>query len=95
MGTLIAIALSPRLTRTVAVVYPKQGFRSRLVNTFVKFGRQALESMRRRLHLSGTFIAFAVNRRGRLLAGVSEGPHLRSTIRSQAESQSAGRNLTL
>jgi DNA-binding transcriptional LysR family regulator len=37
LGTLIAIPLSPRLTRTFAVVYPKQRLRTRLVNTFVAF----------------------------------------------------------
>lgn len=37
LGTLIAIPLSPRLTRTFAVIYPKQRLRTRLVNTFVAF----------------------------------------------------------
>lgn len=37
LGTLIAIPLSPRLTRNFAVIYPKERFRTRLVNTFVEF----------------------------------------------------------
>ena len=42
LGDLIAIALKPRLTRTLSMVYPKEKFRSRLVNTFVEFAKDKL-----------------------------------------------------
>ncbi|MBK7134920.1 MAG: LysR family transcriptional regulator [Rhodocyclales bacterium] len=37
LGDLLAIPLKPRLNRTLSMVYPKEKFRSRLVNTFVEF----------------------------------------------------------
>ncbi len=45
LGDLIAIALKPRLTRTLSMVYPKEKFRSRLVNTFVEFANERLRQM--------------------------------------------------
>jgi DNA-binding transcriptional LysR family regulator len=43
LGDLIAIPLKPRLTRTLSMVYPKEKFRSRLVNTFVDFAKDKLK----------------------------------------------------
>jgi DNA-binding transcriptional LysR family regulator len=43
LGDLLAIPLKPRLTRTLSIVYPKQKFRSRLVNTFVEFANDKLK----------------------------------------------------
>jgi len=45
LGTLITIPLKPRLTRTLAMVYPKEKFRSRLVNTFVEFAASHLKQV--------------------------------------------------
>lgn len=42
LGDLIAIPLKPRLNRTLSMVYPKEKFRSRLVNTFVEFANLRL-----------------------------------------------------
>ncbi len=39
---LVRIPLSPRLIRNFSVVYPKERFRSRLVNTFVQFAKERL-----------------------------------------------------
>lgn len=44
LGTLIAIALSPRLMHTVAMAYPKDGFRSRLLNTFAESAARQLRA---------------------------------------------------
>ena len=41
-GTLVAIPLTPRLTRPLAMVYPREKFRSRLVDTFVQFAMARL-----------------------------------------------------
>jgi DNA-binding transcriptional LysR family regulator len=43
LGDLLAIPLKPRLTRTLSMVYPKEKFRSRLVNTFVEFSKDKLK----------------------------------------------------
>jgi DNA-binding transcriptional LysR family regulator len=43
LGDLLAIPLKPRLTRTLSMVYPKEKFRSRLVNTFVEFAKDKLQ----------------------------------------------------
>ena len=43
LGDLLAIPLKPRLTRTLSMVYPKEKFRSRLVNTFVEFATAKLK----------------------------------------------------
>jgi DNA-binding transcriptional LysR family regulator len=37
LGLLVAIPLKPRLNRTLSMIYPKEKFRSKLVNTFVEF----------------------------------------------------------
>ena len=42
LGELTALPLSPRLIRNLSVVYPKEKFRSRLVNTFVQFAKEKL-----------------------------------------------------
>jgi DNA-binding transcriptional LysR family regulator len=42
LGELVALPLSPRLIRNLSVVYPKEKFRSRLVNTFVQFAKEKL-----------------------------------------------------
>ena len=42
LGDLLAIPLKPRLNRTLSMVYPKEKFRSRLVNTFVEFANTKL-----------------------------------------------------
>jgi DNA-binding transcriptional LysR family regulator len=44
LGTLVTVPLRPRLTRTLAMVYPKEKFRSRLVNTFVEFAAGKLKT---------------------------------------------------
>ena len=43
LGDLLAIPLKPRLNRTLSMVYPKEKFRSRLVNTFVEFANIKLK----------------------------------------------------
>lgn len=45
LGSLVAIPLNPRLTRTLAMVYPKEKFRSRLVNAFVEFSATHLKQV--------------------------------------------------
>jgi DNA-binding transcriptional LysR family regulator len=40
LGQLVRIPLAPRLTRRLSVVYPKERFHSRLVNTFVQFAKE-------------------------------------------------------
>ncbi|MGH8737769.1 MAG: LysR family transcriptional regulator [Burkholderiales bacterium] len=45
LGELVSLALSPRLIRNLSVVYPKEKFRSRLVNTFVQFAKERLAEM--------------------------------------------------
>jgi DNA-binding transcriptional LysR family regulator len=41
-GVLARVPLSPRLTRHLSVVYPKERFHSRLVNSFVQFAKERL-----------------------------------------------------
>lgn len=41
-GLLARVPLAPRLTRNLSVVYPKEKFRSRLVNAFVQFAKERL-----------------------------------------------------
>ena len=41
-GVLARVPLAPRLTRNLSVVYPKEKFRSRLVNSFVQFAKERL-----------------------------------------------------
>ena len=43
LGDIVAIPLKPRLIRTLSMVYPKEKFRSRLVNTFVEFANARLK----------------------------------------------------
>lgn len=43
LGDLVAVPLKPRLNRTLSMVYPKEKFRSRLVNTFVEFANVRLK----------------------------------------------------
>lgn len=45
LGDLVAIPLKPRLIRTLSMVYPKERFRSRLVNTFVDFASQRMKEI--------------------------------------------------
>jgi len=42
LGELAALPLQPRLMRSLSLVYPKEKFRSRLVNTFVEFAKGRL-----------------------------------------------------
>lgn len=44
LGQLAAVPLSPRLMRTLSVVYPKERFRSRLANTFIEFAKERLRA---------------------------------------------------
>jgi DNA-binding transcriptional LysR family regulator len=43
LGSLVARPLKPRLIRTLSIVYPKEKFRSRIVNAFVEFTRKNLK----------------------------------------------------
>lgn len=45
LGELIAIPLQPKLLRSLSMVYPKEKFRSRLVNTFIDFAKQRFKSV--------------------------------------------------
>ena len=45
LGLLVAVPLAPRLVRNLALVYPKQKFQSRYVNTFVDFAKQRLATL--------------------------------------------------
>jgi DNA-binding transcriptional LysR family regulator len=45
LGELAALPLQPRLMRSLSLVYPKERFRSRLVNTFVDFAKARLKSV--------------------------------------------------
>jgi len=40
LGQLVRVPLAPRLTRHLSVVYPKERFHSRLVNSFVQFAKE-------------------------------------------------------
>lgn len=42
LGDLVSVALQPRLMRSLSLVYPKERFRSRLLNTFVDFAKSRL-----------------------------------------------------
>jgi DNA-binding transcriptional LysR family regulator len=44
LGELVAIPLQPKLIRSLSLVYPKEKFRSRLVNTFIDFAKDRLKS---------------------------------------------------
>ncbi len=45
LGHLVRVPLTPRLIRSLSVVYPKEKFRSRLINTFVQFAKERLAAM--------------------------------------------------
>ncbi|HKY01728.1 MAG TPA: LysR family transcriptional regulator [Burkholderiales bacterium] len=45
LGELVSIPLEPKLLRTLSMVYPKEKFRSRLVNTFIDFAKQRLKDV--------------------------------------------------
>ena len=45
LGELVQVALAPRLIRELSVVYPKERFQSRLVNSFVDFAKERLAAM--------------------------------------------------
>ena len=45
LGELAALTLQPRLMRSLSLVYPKEKFRSRLVNTFVEFAKGRLKAV--------------------------------------------------
>jgi DNA-binding transcriptional LysR family regulator len=45
LGELVAIPLAPRLMRSLSLVYPREKFRSRLVNTFVDFAKARLREV--------------------------------------------------
>ncbi len=45
LGSLVAIALEPRLIRTLSLVYPHEKFRSRLLSTFVEFATRKMREM--------------------------------------------------
>ena len=42
LGILVCVPLAPRLQRQLSVVYPKERFRSQLVNTFVEYAKDRL-----------------------------------------------------
>ncbi|MEW5890100.1 MAG: LysR family transcriptional regulator [Pseudomonadota bacterium] len=46
LGDLLAIPLKPRLIRSLSMVYPKEKFRSRLVNTFVEFATSRIKQIK-------------------------------------------------
>ena len=46
LGELVAVPLTPRLIRTLSLVYPKEKFRSRLVNAFIEFAIGRLKGPR-------------------------------------------------
>jgi DNA-binding transcriptional LysR family regulator len=43
LGGLVAVPLQPKLIRTLSLVYPKEKFRSKLVNKFVEFAKEKLK----------------------------------------------------
>lgn len=43
LGELVAVPLAPKLLRSLSLVYPKEKFRSRLVNTFVEFAQARMK----------------------------------------------------
>lgn len=44
LGELVALPLAPTLIRTLSLVYPKEKFRSRLVNAFIEFAKGRLSA---------------------------------------------------
>ena len=45
LGELVALPLQPKLIRTLSLVYPKEKFRSKLVNKFVDFAKSKLKDI--------------------------------------------------
>ncbi len=45
LGQLVRVPLTPRLIRDLSVVYPKEKFRSQLINTFVQFAKERLAAI--------------------------------------------------
>jgi DNA-binding transcriptional LysR family regulator len=45
LGELVPVPLAPRLVREMSVVYPKERFHSRIVNTFVQFAKERLAAI--------------------------------------------------
>lgn len=45
LGSLVAIPLRPRLTRALALVYPRERFRSQVILSFVEFARGKLREL--------------------------------------------------
>jgi len=45
LGSLVAVPLDPPLKRRLSVVYPKERFRSRVVNTFIEFAKRRLREI--------------------------------------------------
>ena len=45
LGELVAVPLQPKLIRTLSLVYPKEKFRSKLVNKFVDFAKSKLKTV--------------------------------------------------
>lgn len=45
LGRLVSVPLAPRLTRHFSVVYPKERFHSRLVNSFVQFAKERIAAL--------------------------------------------------
>lgn len=43
LNELVAIPLQPRLRRSLSIIYPKERFRSRLLNTFIEFAKTELK----------------------------------------------------
>ncbi len=43
----VALPLSPKMMRPLSLVFPKEEFRSRLVNTFIEFAKQKLRNLNR------------------------------------------------
>jgi DNA-binding transcriptional LysR family regulator len=54
LGQLIQIPLSPRLNRHLSVVYPKERFHSRLINSFVQFAKERFAAQRSAADLQRT-----------------------------------------
>lgn len=47
LGSLVAVPLRPRLIRIMSMVYPKEKFRSRLLDTFIEFAIAHLQALPR------------------------------------------------
>jgi len=45
LGRVVCVPLAPRLLRQLSVVYPKEKFRSQLINTFVAYAKERLAAL--------------------------------------------------